>query len=146
MISDKATIGKRVVFGNDCTVWHGATICDGVVLGEGVVVGSNAWIGHGTTIGNYTRIQHGAFLPNNTHVGRSVFVGPNVTLTDDKYPKAGRLYKPEPPILEDDCSIGAAAVILPGVRIGRGATVGAGAVVTQDVPEFTIVKGVPAGV
>ena len=144
MISDKATIGRDVVMGPDCTVWHGATIGNDVVLGEGVVVGSNAWIGRGTRIGNFTRIQHGAFIPNNTLIGRSVFLGPNCTLTDDKYPKAGHLYKPEPPILEDDCSIGAGAVILPGVRIGRGAMIGAGSVVTQDVVALHTAKGVPA--
>lgn len=144
MISLKATIGHGVTFGEDVTVWQGATICDGAVIGDGVVIGSNAWIGKGCTIGNYTRIQHGVFLPNNTVVGRSVFLGPNATACDDKYPKAGRLYQAYPPILEDDCSIGAAAVLLPGVRIHRGATVGAGAVVTQDVQEFQTVYGVPA--
>lgn len=144
MISLKATIGHDVTMGENCTVWQGATICDNTSLGHGVVVGSNVWIGRGCCIGDYTRIQHGAFIPNNTMVGRSVFLGPNATLTDDKYPKAGRLYQPEPPTLEDDCSIGAAAVILPGVRVGRGATVGAGSVVTQDVQPFTITKGVPA--
>jgi len=146
MISPNATIGYDVTIGEDCTIWHGATLCDGAVLGNGVVIGSHTWVGKGCRIGNGTRVQHGAFIPNNTSIGRFVFIGPNVTLTDDKYPKAGRLYQAYPPILEDDCSIGAAAVILPGVRIGRGATVGAGAVVTQDVPEFVTVKGVPAGV
>jgi UDP-2-acetamido-3-amino-2,3-dideoxy-glucuronate N-acetyltransferase len=144
MISSKATIGRDVIFGADCTVWQGATICNDVTLGKGVVIGSNAWIGKGCKIGDYTRIQHGAFIPNYTLIGRSVFIGPNVTLTDDKYPKVGKLYKPEPPILEDDCSIGAAAVLLPGVRISRGAMVGAGAVVTQDIPQFSTVMGVPA--
>ncbi len=137
-------VSSSVVFGENCTVWQYATICDEAKLGEGVVVGSTAWIGRGTYIGDFTRIQHGAFIPNNTVIGRSVFIGPNVSLTDDKKPKAGRFYRPEPPILEDDCSIGAGAVILPGVRIGRGALVGAGAVVTQDVGPFTIVKGCPA--
>jgi UDP-2-acetamido-3-amino-2,3-dideoxy-glucuronate N-acetyltransferase len=144
MISAKTSIGRDVVFGADCTVWQYATICNDVTLGKGVVIGSNVWIGKGCKIGDYTRIQHGAFIPNYTLVGRSVFVGPNATLCDDKYPKVGKLYKPEPPILEDDCSIGAAAVLLPGVRIGRGATVGAGAVVTQDIPQFSTAIGVPA--
>lgn len=77
-------------------------------------------------------------------IGKGVFIGPLVVLTDDKHPKAGYLYKPQPPILEDECSLGAGAVILPGVRIGRGAMVGAGAVCTQDVPPFTTVIGCPA--
>ena len=144
MISPKATIGADVVFGDDVTVWQNATICDNAVIGNNVVVGSNVWIGKGARIGNYTRIQHGAFIPNNTIVGKSVFIGPNVTLTDDKYPKAGRLYQAQPPVLEDDCSLGAACVILPGVHIGRGAMVGAGAVVLQDVSAFETQVGIPA--
>ena len=138
------TISASVTFGENCTIWQFATLCDEAKLGEGVVVGSAAWIGRGVVIGNYTRIQHGAFIPNHTRIGKSVFIGPNATLTDDKHPRAGQFYKAMPPVLDDDCSIGAGAVILPGVRIGRGATVGAGAVVTADVAPFTTVVGVPA--
>lgn len=144
MISPKATIGQNVTMGANCTVWQGATICDDTSLGHGVVVGSNVWIGRGCRIGDHTRLQHGAFIPNNTVVGQSVFVGPNVTLTDDKYPKAGMPYDPHPPVLEEGCSIGAGAVILPGIRIGRNAMVGAGSIVTQDVIGLHIVKGNPA--
>lgn len=137
-------IHPTVVFGENCTVWQYATICEDTILGDGVVVGSNVWIGRGCRIGNFTRIQHGAFIPHNTVIGHGVFIGPNATLTDDKYPKAGFLYHPKPPVLEAECSIGAAAVILPGVRIHRGAMVGAGSVVTQDVTALQTVKGVPA--
>lgn len=144
IVHDPSTIAPGVLVGENCTVWQYATICEDVVLGEGVVVGSHAWIGRGSDIGAYTRIQHGAFIPNHTVIGKGCFLGPNCTLTDDKYPKAGKLYKPEPPILEDDCSLGAGSVILPGVRIGRGAMVGAGAVVTQDVAPFSCVYGCPA--
>lgn len=146
MISPQITIGTKVILAGNCTIWQYATICDGSYIGDHVVVGSNVWIGRYCEIGAGTRIQHGAFIPNNTHIGSNVFIGPNVTLTDDKYPKAGHPYDPNPPIIEDDCSLGAGCVILPGVRIGKGAVVGAGAVVTQDVPAAAIVKGVPAGV
>jgi acetyltransferase-like isoleucine patch superfamily enzyme len=139
-----AEIHDTVSFGENCMVWQFATVCEGTQIGEGVVVGSCAWVGRDCLIGNFTRIQHGAFIPNRTHIGRSVFIGPNATLTDDRHPKAGQFYTPRPPVLEDDCSIGAGAVLLAGVRIGRGATIGAGAVVTQDVPPFSTVVGVPA--
>ena len=66
-------------------------------------------------------------------------------MTDDKYPKAGNhAYRPEPPTLKDHCSIGAGAVLLPGIVIGEGATVGAGAVVARNVRPFATVVGVPA--
>lgn len=144
IIHQPATIDPSVMVGENCVIWQGATVCAEAVLGEGVVVGSHAWIGRGVTIGNFTRIQHGAFIPNHTKIGKGVFIGPNCSMTDDRYPKAGRLYRAEPPILEDDCSLGAHSVILPGVRIGRGAMVGAGAVVCQDVAPFSVVTGCPA--
>jgi acetyltransferase-like isoleucine patch superfamily enzyme len=91
------------------------------------------------------RIQHGAFLPNRARIGDRVFIGPNATFTDDRYPEVNNpRYKAEPPIVEDDVAIGAGAVILPGVRIGRGALIGAGAVVTKDVPPSAVVVGNPA--
>lgn len=138
------SIGRDVEFGTDCIVWQFATICDGAKLGNGVVVGSGAWVGKSIILGDGVRIQHGAFLPNGTVVGKNVFIGPNATLTDDKYPKAGQSYDPQPPILEDECSLGAGCVVLPGVRIGRGALVGAGSVVVQDLPPGVTCIGVPA--
>ncbi len=144
IIHEPSTIDPSVMVGENCTVWQYATICQEAILGEGVVIGSHAWVGRGAEIGNYTRIQHGAFIPNHTKIGKGCFLGPNVTLTDDKYPKAGKLYRAEPPTLDDDCSIGAGAVILPGVHIGRGAMIGAGAVVTSDVDPFKTVYGCPA--
>ncbi len=137
-------VADSVVKGERVTIWQFATVCDEAVLGDDVVVGSNAWVGKQAVIGARTRIQHGAFLPNGTIVGTGVFIGPNVTMTDDKYPKAGMPYRAAPPILEDGCSIGAGAILLPGVRIGRGATVGAGAVITEDVPDGATYVGCPA--
>jgi UDP-2-acetamido-3-amino-2,3-dideoxy-glucuronate N-acetyltransferase len=144
VVSDKATIGQHVTMGQNCTVWHGATLCDGVVLGDHVVIGSHVWVGRETHIGDFTRIQHGSFIPARTRLGHSVFVGPNVTMTDDKYPQVNTSYDPQPPIIGDRASIGAGAVILPGVDIGEGSMIGAGAVVTQDTQAALIYKGVPA--
>lgn len=139
------TVADTVLTGHNCTIWQGATICDRAWLGDNVVIGSNAWIGKRVVIGSGTRIQHGAFIPNDTVIGSHVFIGPNATLTDDKYPQAGNhAYRPEPPVLRDGCSIGAGAVILPGVVIGEGAMVGAGAVVCQDVAANRTVIGCPA--
>ena len=145
IVHGACTIHPSANLAEDCQVYQFATICDGAVIGMNTVVGSGAYVGKRTKIGNHTRIQHGAFLPNDAVIGAHVFIGPNVTMTDDKYPKAGNhAYRPEPPVLRDYCSIGAGAVILPGVTIGEGAIVGAGAVVTQDVAANSTVIGCPA--
>lgn len=150
MIDETASVHKPVSLsptihvGRGCTIWTFATICADTTVGNECVIGAGVWIGRGCQIGDGTRIQTGAFIPNDTVIGKGVFIGPNVTMTDDKYPRAGAPYEPNPPFLHDGCSIGAGAVILPGVRIGFGAVVGAGAVVTQDVAAHTTVLGCPA--
>ena len=127
------------------TVWHFAVILDGVILSPGVVIGSRVEVGKNSVIGRESRIGSGTFRPPGSVIGRRVFIGPNVTFTDDRNPVAGNTnYKAEPPIVHDDASIGAGAVILPGVTIGAGARIGAGAVVTRDVPAGALVRGEPA--
>lgn len=140
------TVSTGASFGQNVTIYQYSTICDEARIGDNVVIGSGAWIGRGVTIGDGTRIQHGAFLPNHTIVGKQVFIGPNATMCDDRYPRVNRPYKAEPPILGDHCSIGAGAVILPGVQIGHHAVIGAGAVVSRDIPPFALAIGVPARV
>ena len=128
------TCGENVELGIGTKVWQYATICDGVTTGENCVIGSGCWIGKNVKMGNNVRIQHGAFIPNDTRIGHNVFIGPNVTMTDDKYPMVNNAsYDRRPPVIEDNVSIGAGAVILPGVKIWRGAMIGAGAVVTKEV-------------
>jgi acetyltransferase-like isoleucine patch superfamily enzyme len=139
------SVAADVTFGPQCVIWQFSTICEGSKLGSGVVVGSCAWIGKGAILGNDVRIQHGAFIVNKAVIGHRVFIGPGVQFTDDKYPMVNnRDYHAEPPRVYDDVSIGAGAVICPGVTLGRGARVGAGAVVTKDVAPFTTVIGIPA--
>lgn len=138
-------IDPSVKMGRNVKVWQFASVLKDVVLGDNVQIGANAEIGRGSKIGNNSRISHGVFLPSNSRIGENCFIGPSVTFTDDKNPVCGNTeYLAQPPVMEDWASIGAGAVILPGVRIGRGALVGAGSVVTKDVQEGTIVKGNPA--
>lgn len=144
-IHKTAVIGENVTIGVNTRIWSNAVIGLGAVIGENCVIGSNCYVGWGTQMGDGCRLNHGTFLPNNSWLGKNVFCGPNVTFTDDKYPCAGNVdYTAEPPVLWDYCSIGAGAVILPGVHIGVGALVGAGCVVTQDVPNYAVVIGNPS--
>lgn len=138
-------IDPSVVMGEDCRVWSFAVIGPGVILGSGCIIGSGCYIGRGSVLGDEVHLNHGVFLPNHSRVGNRVFIGPNATFTDDKHPRVNNPgYIAEPPVIEDDANIGAGAVILPGVRLGKGCTVGAGAVVTRDVPAGETWAGMPA--
>ncbi len=139
------SIAGDAVLGASVVVWAFTTICGETHIHDHSVIGSNCFIGRDCRIGFGVHIQHGCFIPNGTVIEDCVFIGPNVTLTDDRYPRAGNVaYEPEAPALREGCSIGAGAVILPGVTIGRGAMIGAGAVVTRDVPDNDTVRGEPA--
>lgn len=130
-----------------CIVWQFSTILPGARLGVNVSVGSNTEIGRHVLIGDGCRIGRGVFIPNRTVIGQRVFIGPNAVLTDDRHPVvANPHYKAEPPEIGDDVSIGAGAVLLPGVRLGQGCCIGAGAVVTRDVMPYATVVGNPARV
>ena len=129
----------------DITVYAFTTIEETCTVGSKVVIGSNVFVGRGSFIGEGTRIQHGVFICRYTHIGKNVFIGPCVVLADDKHPRVNNSeYDAQAPFLDDECSIGAGVVILPGVHIGKRAIVGAGAVVTHNVPDGATVVGIPA--
>lgn len=128
--------------GDDTWVWHYAVILSGVVIGRNCSIGSFVEVGKNCSIGDGTRIGSHTFLPPGAKIGRNVFIGPSCTFTDDKHPKVGNTgYHAEPPVIEDNASIGAGCVILPGVHIGSNAVIGAGSVVTRSVPPGGLVYG-----
>ncbi len=135
-ISDSAFIsyGTRI--------WHYAVVLDDAWIGFDCSIGACCEIGRGAIIGDQTRIGHGVFLPGRSRIGKRVFIGPGVIFTDDRHPVVNNPdYFADPPVVEDDVSIGAGAVILPGVTLHKGARIGAGAVVTKDVPSNSLVYG-----
>lgn len=117
----------------------------GAEIGEGTRVASYVEIGKGVVIGDNCNIQSFVYIPPHVRIGNSVFIGPGVIFTNDKHaPSHGEWKKGPWTTVESFVSIGAGAVILPGIRIGRGARIGAGAVVTKDVPAGVTVVGNPA--
>ncbi|MBI5661158.1 MULTISPECIES: acyltransferase [Ignavibacterium] len=128
---------------------YGCTIGDNTKIGTFVEIQKNATIGKNCKISSHT------FICEGVHIGDGVFVGHNVTFINDKIPRAvnpdGSLqteadWKLEETFVKDGASIGSSATIMCGVTIGENAIVGAGAVVTKDVPPNTVVAGVPAKV
>lgn len=132
----RSRLGKKVV------VWPFCNIYDSTI-GASTSIGAYSEIG-GSTIGGACRIQARVFIPPGVSIGARVFIGPGVLFTNDKYPRVGRRWKVLRTRVDDGASIGAGAVILPGVRIGRNAVIGAGAVVTRDVAANMTVVGNPA--
>ena len=133
--------------GEGTRIWQFCVVLPGAVIGRDCNICSHCFIENDVVIGDRVTVKSGVQLWNGLRVGDDVFIGPNVTFTNDRYPRSGnRQFECLPTMLEDGCSIGAGAVILPGIRIGKHSIVGAGAVVTKDVPDGVVVVGNPARV
>jgi len=115
-------------------------------IGEGTKIDAFVYIEEGVKIGRNVKIRPFTFIPTGVVIEDDVFIGPNVTFTNDKRPKVRGDWELLQTIVKRGAAIGAGAVILPGVTIGEFALVGAGAVVTKDVPPKAIVVGNPARV
>lgn len=131
--------------GSKTTIWQFVVILPNAKIGQQVNVCSHCFIENDVVIGDRVTIKSGVQLWDGLRIGNDVFIGPNVTFTNDKFPRS-KIY-PEKFLsthIEDGVSIGGGAVILPGLTIGSGAMIGAGAVVTKSVPPYAIVAGSPA--
>lgn len=134
-----------VTIGDGFRSGHHALIREHTTLGDYVLVGTSAIIDGHVTIGNQVSLQSRVYIPTHTLIGSFVFIGPGAVLTNDKYPLRRRAdYHPAGPILADHVTVGANATLLPGVRVGEGAMIAAGSVVTRDVPAWSLAAGVPA--
>lgn len=136
-----------VQVGDDFQTGHHVMIREKTIIGNHVVIGTNTVVDGNAAIGDFVKIESNCYIPTHVKIGSRVFFGPNVTLTNDRYPlKLRDQYVPEGPIIEDGVTLGAGVVVCPGVRIGHDSFVAAGAVVTKDVPPLSMVMGVPGRV
>ncbi|MCG2776961.1 MAG: hypothetical protein L6406_14915 [Desulfobacterales bacterium] len=136
-----------VTTGDDFQTGHNVVIRECSMFGDHIVVGTNTVIEGHVSVGNFVKIESNCFIPTHTTIGSYVFIGPGVVLTNDRYPQKMRdYYEPEGPILEDGVTLGGGVVVVPGVRIGKGTFVAAGAVVTKDIPPMSLVKGIPGSI
>lgn len=143
MIHPSAQVDTKLI-GPNTTVWQFAVILHGAQIGDHCNINCHTFIEGDVIIGNNVTIKSGVFLWNGLRLGDRVFVGPNATFVNDPYPRSKQyLDKHELTTLESDCSIGAGAIILNGLRIGHHALIAAGSLVTKDVPPHGLVKGNP---
>jgi UDP-2-acetamido-3-amino-2,3-dideoxy-glucuronate N-acetyltransferase len=152
-IAASADVDERAEIGSDSAVWHLAQVREEAVLGIGCVIGRGAYIGTGVRLGDNVKVQNYALVYEPAEVGDGAFIGPAAVFTNDHRPrsvdpngkqKRGADWHAVGVTVGEGASIGARAVCVAPVRIGRWAMVGAGAVVTVDVPDYALVVGVPA--
>lgn len=131
--------------GEGTRIWQFAVVLGGAKIGRNCNICAHTFIENDVVIGDNVTVKCGVQLWDGMRVGNNVFIGPNATFCNDRHPKSGnRDFKLEGITIEDGASIGANATILPGVKIGTCAMVGAGAVVTKDVSAKVMVIGNPA--
>ena len=145
MIHESAYVEDAEI-GEGTKIWHFVHVRKGAKIGKNCNIGKGVYIDTKVEIGNNCKIQNFATLYQGLKVGNNVFIGPHACFTNDVYPRAEfwdeeRLEKT---LVKDGASIGANSTIIAGVTIGKYAMVGAGAVVTKDVPDYKLVLGNPA--
>ena len=152
-IHPTADVSTDAKIGEGTRVWHHVQVREGAVIGKNCILGKGAYVDKDVSIGDNCKLQNAVFVYHGFNVEDGVFLGPGVMLLNDKHPRA--INPDGTPKDESDwqvseglighgAAIGGGAVVLPGVRVGRWALVGSGAVVTRDVPERGIVVGNPA--
>jgi UDP-2-acetamido-3-amino-2,3-dideoxy-glucuronate N-acetyltransferase len=153
MIHPTADVSPSAVIGQGTNIWHQAQVREDAQLGRNCIVGKGAYIDTGVMIGDNVKIQNGAFIYHGVTIENGVFIGPRACFTNDMFPRAitpeGALktdadWQVSTTLVRYGASIGAGAVVLPDLIIGRFALVGAGAVVTRSVPDHGLVVGNPA--
>src|SRR5436305_4451854 len=148
-----ADVDARAKLGAGTTVWHLAQIREDATIGANCVVGRGVYVGPGVLVGDNVKLQNYSLVYEPARLDDGVLVGPAAVLTNDTYPRAitpeGRLKAADDwhavgVGVQEGAAIGAQAVCVAPLTIGRGALEAAGAVVVADVPEFALVAGVPA--
>lgn len=131
--------------GAGTVVWQFAVILPQARIGTNCNVNCHTFIENDVVIGDNCTIKSGVYLWDGLRIGNQVFIGPNVSFTNDKYPRSKQYPDAfQQTVIEDSVSIGAGSVILGGISIGKGALIGAGSLVTKSIPAGELWMGTPA--
>ena len=148
-----ADVESDVTIGPGTSVWHRAQVRPGARIGRDAIIGRDVFIDEGVTLGDRVKVQNAALIYHGVTVADGVFIGPGAILTNDRQPRAlnaaGELARAadwtvSPIWIARGASIGAGAIVVAGCDVGPFAMVGAGSVVTHDVPAHALVAGNPA--
>jgi UDP-2-acetamido-3-amino-2,3-dideoxy-glucuronate N-acetyltransferase len=145
-IHPSAIVDDGASLGDGCRVWHFVHICTGARIGRGCSFGQNVFVGNDVAIGDNVKVQNNVSVYDAVTLEDDVFCGPSMVFTNVHNPRAAVVRKDEyrRTLVRRGATLGANCTIVCGVTIGRHAFVGAGAVVSRDIPDFALVVGVPA--
>ena len=143
---ESAVVDDGAQIGAESRVWHFAHVCGGARIGAGVSLGQNVFVGNKVVIGDHCKVQNNVSIYDNVILESGVFCGPSMVFTNVQNPRAlvERKNEYRDTLVCRGASLGANCTIVCGVTIGAYAFIGAGAVVTRDVPDFALMVGVPA--
>ncbi|NMD37366.1 MAG: N-acetyltransferase [Christensenellaceae bacterium] len=146
-VHESSYIDEGAIIGKGTKIWHFCHIMSGAIIGENCNLGQNINVAPNVVVGNSVKIQNNVSLYSGVVLKDYVFCGPSCVFTNDltprsKFPKGANNYKKT--LVNEGASIGANATIVCGINIGKWALIGAGAVVTKDVPNYALMVGVPA--
>ncbi|MBS9719642.1 N-acetyltransferase [Tianweitania sp. BSSL-BM11] len=145
-IHPSAIVDEGAEIGDGSRVWHFAHVCGGARIGSGVSLGQNVFVGNKVVIGDRCKIQNNVSLYDNVTLEEGVFCGPSMVFTNVHNPRAlvERKNEYRDTLVKRGATLGANCTIVCGATIGQFAFIGAGAVVSRDVPDFALMVGVPA--
>jgi len=140
-----AVVDETAKIGEGTKIWHFAHVRENVEIGANCVLGHSVYIDRGVKIGNRVKLENRANVYQGVKIEDDVFVGPHVTFTNDPYPRSFNLdWEIVPTLVKKGASIGAGSVVICGVTISEYAMIGAGSVVTKNIPPHALAYGNPA--
>ena len=143
---ETAIIDQGASIGDDTKIWHWAHVCSGAEIGKNCSLGQNVFVGNKVNIGDNVKIQNNVSVYDNVTLEKGVFCGPSMVFTNVYNPRSLVSRKDEymDTLVKEGATLGANCTIVCGIKIGKYAFIGAGSVVTKDIPDFALVVGNPA--